>query len=48
MRKTIVLALLAVLAIAILVAIGGDDERDLEAHAQCMEQLAEEGAWVMW
>ena len=42
------LAILAALAVAMLVAIGGDDVSDLEARAQWMAQAKEGGAWVLW
>ena len=44
----VLLVLLAVLAIALFIAIGGDDEADLRAHAKWMEQTKDRGAWVMW
>ena len=44
----ILLAILAVLAIGMFVAIGGDDATDMEAHAQWMAQTKEDGAWVLW
>lgn len=41
-------AFLVVLAIALLVITGGDDERDLAAHSEWMAQQKEENAWVIW
>ena len=46
--KDALLVVLAVLAIALFIAIGGDDEADLRAHAQWMAQTKDRGAWVMW
>lgn len=40
--------LLAVLAIAMLVAIGGDGEAELRAHAAWESDLRGRGACVMW
>lgn len=46
---TVFLVVLLVLAILLCGLIGGpDDEADLVEHAQWMQQLKEEGAWVMW
>ena len=44
----VLLAVLAVLALALFVASGGDDAKDLEARAQWMAQAKEDGACVMW
>ena len=40
-------ALLAAMALAAFVAMGGDG-RDLEDHADWMAQTREAGTWVMW
>ena len=42
------LAFLAVLALGLFVAVGGDGAQDLEAHGQWMAQAKEDGACVMW
>lgn len=47
-RKHVILALLAVLALALFVAAGGDDRADLEAHGRWMATAKESGAAVMW
>ena len=47
--ETVIIVALLVFAILILGLIGGpDSEADLIEHDQWMQQLEEEGAWVMW
>jgi len=46
--KNVILALLAVLAIAMFVASGGDDRADLESHGRWMAEAKDSGAAVMW
>ena len=46
-KKNILLAALAILALALFVAMGGDG-RDLEDHARWMSQAKDAGGWVMW
>lgn len=47
-QTTVLLALLAALALALFVAVGGDDAQDLERHGQWMAQTKERGAVVLW
>lgn len=46
-KKNILLAALAILALALFVAMGGDG-RDLEDHARWMSEAKNAGGWVMW
>ena len=41
-------ALFLAFFIALFVAIGGDDEADMRAHAKWMAETKGDGAWVMW
>lgn len=47
-RTNAILLLLAILAFALFVAMGGDDRTDLEAQARWQTGIKEQGAWVMW
>jgi hypothetical protein len=47
-RNNVICILLAVLALALFIAIGGDDEAQIKAHSQWEANLKDQGAWVMW
>ena len=47
-RTNAILLVLAILALALFIAMGGDDRADLEEQARWQAGIKEQGAWVMW
>jgi len=47
-KTNAILIVLAILALALFIAMGGDDRADLEEQARWQAGIKEQGAWVMW
>lgn len=47
-KTNAILIVLAILALALFIAMGGDDRADLEEQARWQAGIKGQGAWVMW